>query len=163
MPANTLKRPSPTAPVAMHQLIGLDYIPIIPIMSESVWKPVIWGFFFTQSGFGAAFFSAGDFYSFTTADGGWWREDTSNLSDKMCWRWRWFFHSFVFNLNSSVFLMKNESGVWTQLRTENFKSKFLVTLKTRVFFSKYSRWFRQTRRVFAIFHPKSPRGFWRFF
>ena len=30
----------------MHQLIGLDYIPIIPIILESVRKPVIFEFFF---------------------------------------------------------------------------------------------------------------------
>lgn len=62
----------------MHQLIGLDYIPIIPIILESVRKPVIFEFFFfTQSGWRCIFaclFSAGDFYSFATADGGWWRE-----------------------------------------------------------------------------------------
>ena len=59
------------------------------------------------------------------------------------------------------FLMKIRL-VCTQLRTDFWSPNFCDLAKL-VFFSKYSRWFRLTRRVFAIFHPKSPRGFSRFF
>lgn len=139
MPANTLKRPSPTAPVAMHQLIGLDYIPIIPIILESVWKPVIWGFFFhptvVSGNIFQGHFSAGDFYSFATADGGWWREDTSNLSDKMCWRWRWFF-SLICLLRIPVFFVWKIRWVWTQQKGQIFEVQIFGDLEnSRFFFS----------------------------
>ena len=42
----------------MHQLIGLGYIPIIPIIFESVRKPVIFEFFVSPKVVGAAFLRA---------------------------------------------------------------------------------------------------------
>ena len=132
MPANTLK--SCYAPVDRTRL----HSHYSHYFRERMKTSNFWGFFFSPKVVGAAFFRAFSAQAIFTLlrqqmeDGG--GREWTNLSDKMCWRWRWFLPSFVFFEFPVFFLMKNESGVWTQLRTDFWNPNFLWPWKLVFFF-----------------------------